>query len=436
MAEDPYERERKKAAARIDRAILSRREVLKRSGLGLMAIGVAPAILAACGGDEDAAAPPASPAEPPPAEPPPAEPPPAEPPPAEPAPPAEPPPAEAPPASGTIDFLSWEGYDVPGAMEAWKAETGVDVNPTYIGAHNDIEARLKASGNAEGFDLITYYQGFKPLYAELGILSPLDESKIPNLANLFPFFASDERNFWIDPDGTRTAVPWTFGSQGIQYDEAVITEAPTSYEVLFDPEYTGKVVVVDDTAGNFATAAHILGFDFGALTREQFDQCVDYLRRLVAQTRGVAPGFGDYTTRLVSGDAVLGFLGWQAVNRFAADAGKDTIRMSFPDEGGISFCDAYAIPPGADNIDTVHAWINEVLDPQVHAAAADSLIGGVTVEAAVQYLSPEVAAFYPYDELDALLAKFPFYNNAPVTSDEFVTFDEAFNAWQEIKAGG
>jgi spermidine/putrescine transport system substrate-binding protein len=401
---DHRDEKKRRLAAEIDRKILSRRELLRRSGIGLVTIGVAPAVLAACGGDEAAAPPPAEPAPAP----------------AEPAPPAEPaappPPAEAPQASGTIDFLSWEGYDLPGPLEAWKQEHGI-------------------TDNAEGFDLITYYQGFKPLYAELGILSPLDESKIPNLANLFPFFASDERNFWVDPDGSRTAVPWTFGSQGIQYDEAVITEPPTTYEILFEPQYEGKVVMVDDTAGNFASAAHILGFDFGALTQEQFDQTADFLRRVVAQTSGVAPSYGDYTTRLVAGDAVLGFLGWQAVNQFAADAGKDTIRMSFPDEGGNSFCDAYAIPPGADNIDTAHAWINEVLEPQVHAAAAEGLIAGVTVEAAVELLPPEVAAFYPYDELDALVAQFPFYNNAPVTSDEFITFEEAFNAWQEIKAG-
>ena len=407
---------------RYERARLSRRELLKRMGLGVVTIGAAPSILAACGGEDEVAAPaPAEPAAPPP--------------PAEPAPPAEPPPAEVPQASGTIDFLSWEGYDLPGPMEAWKADNAVELNPTYIGSHNDIEARLKASGNSEGFDLITYYQGFKPLYAELEILSPIDEAKIPNLAGLFPLFASDERNFWIDPDGTRTGVPWTFGSQGIQYDEAVIAEPPTSYDILFEPQYTGKVLVVDDAAGNFAQAAHILGLDASALTQADFETVVDWLRQLVAQTAGVAPSFGDYTTRLVSGDAVLGFLGWQAVNRFAADAGKDSIRMSFPDEGGISFCDSYAIPPGADNVDTVHAWINQVLEPETHAAVAESLVAGVTGAGAVEFLPPQIAAFYPYDELDALLENFPFFNNAPVSSNEFVTFDRVQNTWQEIKAG-
>jgi spermidine/putrescine-binding protein len=424
---DEIEQRVEAAVARYRREQLSRREALRRLGIGVFTVGAVPSILAACGGEEEAAEP-SEPAAPPPADT-------AEP--AETGVPAETgaPPAAAPEATGTIDFLSWEGYDVPGPMEAWKAETGVTVNPTYIGSHNDIEAKLKASDNAEGFDLITYYQGFKPLYAELGILSPLDESKIPNIAGMFPFFASDERNFWVDPDGTRTGVPWTWGSQGIQYDEAVIAEPPTTWDLLLEPDNKGKVVVVDDTAGNYALASHISGYDVSQLTDEQFEEVSDYLRQVIAQTKGVAPSYGDYTTRLVQGEAVLGFLGWQAVNRFAADAGKDTIKMSFPDEGGISFCDSYAIPPGSDNVDTSHAWINEVLNPETHAAAAESLIAGVTVEAAVDFLSPEVAAFYPYDELDALLAKFPFYNNAPVESDEFVTFERMQERWNELKAG-
>jgi spermidine/putrescine transport system substrate-binding protein len=411
---------------RYEQALLSRRELLRKAGLGVVVLGAGPTLLAACGGGSESSAPEA-------------------PPPATEAPATEPattaagttaaPAAEVPQASGTIDFLSWEGYDLPGPMEAWKKENKVTLKPTYIGNHNDIEAKLKASDNAEGYDLITYYQGFKPLYSSLEILSPIDEAKLPNISGLFPFFGSDERNFWLDPDGTRTGVPWTFGSQGIQYDSAVIKDPPTSTDILFDPKYKGKVVVVDDTAGNFALAAHLNGLDPGALTQDGFEQCKDLLHRVIAQTKGVAPSYGDYTTRFVSGDAVLGFLGWQAVNRFAADAGKNSIRMSFPDEGGISFCDSYAIPPGADNVDTVHAWINEVLDPHVHAAAAESLVAGVTVEAAVQYLSDEIAAFYPYDKLDELVANFPFYNNPPVESDEFVTFEQASDAWQELKSG-
>ena len=76
------------------------------------------------------------------------------------------------------------------SVEAWKKENGVEIRATYIGNHDDIQAKI-ASGGAEGADLITYYQGYKPLYSELGILHAIDESKLPNLAGLFPFWLTD-----------------------------------------------------------------------------------------------------------------------------------------------------------------------------------------------------------------------------------------------------
>ena len=80
------------------------------------------------------------------------------------------------------------------------------------------------------------------------------------------------------------------------------------------------------------------------------------------------------------------------MNTFAAAAGKDTVKTVVPKEGGFSFCDAYAIPEGADNADTTYAWINEALDPKVNADAAVELVGGVTVRGRAELLDKRRAA--------------------------------------------
>ena len=163
----PEERKRREAAARIDRALLSRREMLRRMGLGVVTIGAAPAILAACGGEEEAAAPPRrrpsrprrrrpSPPAPPPAEPAPTR--------------RARTPAEAPPASGPLDYLSWEGYDVPvEAMEAWKAENGVEIRASYIGNHDDIQ----------GEDRLRWRGGRRPDHVLPGLQAPLLRARHP-----------------------------------------------------------------------------------------------------------------------------------------------------------------------------------------------------------------------------------------------------------------
>jgi spermidine/putrescine transport system substrate-binding protein len=387
---------------------LDRRELLKR-GLVVASIGAVPSFLAACGGDDDdggdAAAPTATQAQETPA---------------------------VPPASGTVDYLSWEGYDIPDATQAWRDENGVEFKSTYIGNHDDIQAKIAAGGGS--YDLITYYQGYKPLYQELGILSPIDITKIPNIENEFPYFQSDVGNFWIDADGTWTGVPWTFGSIGITWDDEALPGGLTSWYDLLDPKFENKIGLPDDPVGSFTLAAHTLGYDPAMVTQDQKQEIVDLLTQIVQHARSVAASFGDMTTQLVNGDIVACWQGWAAMNSFAADAGKTTVKTIVPEEGSFSFCDLYAVPTTADNVDTVYSYLNNVLEPEVNAAAAEFLVGGVTVEGAVEFLDEETKSLYPYEDLDGLLERAPFYNNPPVESDEFVTYEEWIDTWQEVKA--
>lgn len=388
---------------------VARRDFLRRTGIAVVTIGATPSILAACGSDDDGTGgspTPATGASP-----------------------------EAPDATGTLNFLSWEGYDIPvDSMNAWREEQGIEVNPTYIANHDEIQAKIKGGGQAAGYDLITYYQGYMPLYTELEILTPLDENKLPNLSGLFPFWGSDVSNFWINPAGERIGVPWTWGSIGLTYNAAEVDEMSSWYDLL-DPSLTGKVATVDDPAGNFNLCCKMLDLQSNEVPKDRLPDIVDLMSQFVAQGRGVSPTFGDMTSKLVSGDAVACFHGWAAMNTFAADQGVDTIQTNIPDEGSHSFCDAYAIPPTAENPDAALAWINESISAEVNAEAAEYLVGGVTVEGSVDLLNKATRDLYPYEDLDGLLELAPLAINAPSESDEFITFPEWNEAFQEIKAG-
>ena len=384
----------------------SRRLFLQRAGLITLTVGAGPTLLAACGDDDDDDT----------------------------AETAAQGPAKAPAASGRVDFLSWEGYDIPDPLKSWKTQNDVTVKATYIGNHDEIQTKLKAGGAGAGYDIITYYQGYKPLYQELDILEPLDDQKLPNLKNLFPYFASKEGNFWVDADGTRTGVPWTWGSIGITIDGRRVKSMPTSWFDLLEPQFKGKVAIPDDPTGAWALAAHISGFDPSETSKDDGEKVFDLLSQVAAQSTGISPSFGDATTKMTAGDADVCWQGWAAMNEFAAAEGVDSFETQVPKEGSFSFCDAYALPSGADNADTALAWMNESLDPKVNADAAVILVGGVTVADAVPQLPKNIASLYEYDKLDELLDRSPFYNNPPLESDEFVTFEEVQKRWQEIKA--
>jgi spermidine/putrescine transport system substrate-binding protein len=389
----------------LEHARMSRRLLLRRGGAAALGLGLMPSLLAACGGGDDGD-------------------------------------AAAPEASGTIDYLSWTGYDVPDPMKAWKQANSVNVKPTYIGNHDDIQAKIKAGGGA--FDLITYYQGYKDLYTELEILSTIDTDKIPNIDGLFSVFREpDQRNLWIEEDGDWTGVPWTWGSIGITWDDAKLPGGLSSWDDLLDPKFKGKIAMVNDPLGAFTLTAHILQKDPAASPKDEYAEIRDYLTKMVAQARTVSPGFTEMTKALVDGEAVACFQGWAYQNYLAAQAGNKTVKTKTPEEGAFSFCDLYAIPSTTDNADTVHAWINEALDPGRNARIAEYLVAAVTVEASVDMINADTKALYPYDDLELgdttgerltrLFELAPFYGNPPIESDEFVTFSEMQEGWEEIK---
>jgi putative spermidine/putrescine transport system substrate-binding protein/spermidine/putrescine transport system substrate-binding protein len=319
-------------------------------------------------------------------------------------------------------------------MKAWKEANGVELQSTYMGSHDDIQAKI-LGGGGEGLDLITYGSSYKQLYRKLKILTPIDESKIPNLKNLLPFFASDIQNIWVEPDGTRTGVPADWGAIGISYDSSVIKDPPTSYDILFDPKFTGKIGMPDDPLGAYGQAARVLGLDSSRMTEGDFKTVTEWLKALAKQTKGISPSYGDVSTRFIAGDIVLSFMGWAAYKPFAAQAGKHTIETVWPKNGGgLAFSNAWAISPGADNVDTVHAWINETLRPEVNAAMAAFLVGGVVVEGAHALLDPTTASLYSYDDLEAFFALAPLQQDPPLESTEFVTRQRVLAAWQEVKS--
>jgi spermidine/putrescine-binding protein len=216
------------------------------------------------------------------------------------------PPTQAPTAAptqgavgGNLDFLSWEGYDLPDIMTSWLGTNAVTLVPTYPSNHDEIQAKLLGGGGG-GIDIYTYYQGYKDFYTQLEIMTPIDESRIPNLSGVFDFFKSDVGNYWINSAGQRTGVPWTWSINALTYDSARVAE-PTSYHELLDPKNSGRITVADDPLGAFTIGALIFGYDVTTLTPAQQTEVAEFLGDVLGQAKTVSPSYGDATTLLTSG---------------------------------------------------------------------------------------------------------------------------------------
>jgi spermidine/putrescine-binding protein len=318
----------------------------------------------------------------------------------------------------TVTLVGWEGYDKP--LEGYLKANNITLDPTYIGDSNQIISKL-TSGGVGRVDLVTPNVTYVPLLVKLNTLAAVDESKVPNLKNVHPFFLGNPS---IRIDGKLYAVPYVWGGVPMMYDPGAIKE-PKSWSDVLKSEYKGKVSMLDNL-NNIQLAARVVT-DAKVptrLTHQQLKDAVDFLIKVKGQTRVLATSYGDLADALARGEAVITFNGWEVVVKKAADKGKK-VAYTYPKEGTFGWMDCYCIVQDAPNSDVAHALANEALSEPVQLKAGEGELLGILNTDAIKKLPAEARALYPYDDLEGFSKKVGFFPVAPLKAEgDIATFDD------------
>ena len=335
-------------------------------------------------------------------------------------------------AATDITFLGWEGYDAGLFVDSYLADNDINLNTTYIGNNDEIVSKL-VSGGVGTIDIVTPYMGYIPMMVAADILQPIDESKVPNLSKIHPFFVNDPN---IIVDGVRYGVPFTWGCAPMMYNTKVVSSTPESWADLFKPEYKGKVGMMDDPLGNIMLAA-VIATDAEvatSLTKKQLDDAINYLISLKSIIRLNTPSWGDLADALARGDVVITFSGWETLKKFCVDKGADHIDYVYPKEGTFAWLDTFSIAKDAPNADIDHKLCDMIVDVPAQLMIGDEFIQGITNSDAIAQLGVS-KDYYPYDNLDALADRATFFAFPPLEEGSGkTTFNEWLEAYERFKA--
>lgn len=327
-------------------------------------------------------------------------------------------------ASGTVKMLVWEGYDSP---DAFAALEGITIEPGYLAGNEDSITKTQPEG---AFDLLTIFQGMVDPLLKLGRLQPIDTSQLQNYGELYPFFR-DSPSF--RRDGNVYAVPYTWGSMEVLYD-ADNTEAPKSFDDLMKPELTGKIAMVDDAYAAITTFARYAGFDdANHLTSDQLDTVMALLMSFKPQLLAIAPSYGELPAMFSRREILVSVPDWAPTAIGAAESGVN-VKSTIPEEGGLSFVDAWMLVTGAENPDGALAAIDQAISADAQAVIGEGTWLGIVNPNGVAKMNPTMAGAYRYDEIDDVFARAPLYSGVPIEPGEFTTFDEWLSRWTDFKA--
>jgi spermidine/putrescine-binding protein len=336
-------------------------------------------------------------------------------------------------AAGAVSMFGWQDYDAGLRVGDFLQREGIEVSFTPIGNNDEIISRLSAGGAGQ-IDIVTPYMGYIPFMVAAELLEPIDESLVPNLANVPEVFRNDSN---VIVNGTRYSVPFTWGSGPMAYDPAVIPTAPESWMDIFKPEYKGKVGMMDDPIGNQMLAA-ILATDAEVptmLTADQLDQATEFLIKLKKDAvRQMAVSWGELANALARSEVVITFSGGEFLKKFAADAGKQ-IEFTYPKEGTFAWLDSYCVAKGAPNIEAAHKCANQALDVAGQVAFGEKTFQAIVVREAIDQLQPSTRSLYPYDNLAEFEQKAKFFPMPPLEPDgKHASYTDWQAAYQKFKA--
>lgn len=335
-------------------------------------------------------------------------------------------------ADEVMHLFNWNNSLSSQTIERFEARCHCKVALSYYGTMEEALAKLTAG--AKGFDVIGPSNYGIPPLVKLGLVRPLDKSRLHNLGNIDRAFADTP----LDP-GNKYSVPYDFTVTLVAYNEAKVRELgidPTSWSAVFDPQVLarvkGRVTVLDDPREVIAAALRYNGFS-GNSARP------DELAKAVATIKAAKPYWAAFNSQSYIKELTVGNI-WLALgysnDAFQARVDARATRRAFAigyalqREGNGMTADSFVIHAQAPRPDLAHEFIDFMLEGRNAAEITNAIGAGNPNAAARPFIDPEllkIAAIHPSPEQAKSL-------------EQLVDLDAATRrawnrAWTEIKAG-
>jgi spermidine/putrescine-binding protein len=248
--------------------------------------------------------------------------------------------------SKELNLFVWTEYIPTEWSECFEQVYGVKINHDEYSSNEEMYAKLSAGGST--YDLVQPTDYIVGLMIRQGLLQKIDKSKLPMSS-----FDPNYLNLPFDP-GNDYTIPYQAGVDAIIYNADKVTTPPASFADLWNPEYAGRMVFLDDSRVVIGMTLLTLGYDVNTTDPAQLEEAKVKLAELVP---GVKLFDSDSPkTALIAGDVDLGIT-WTG-EAFTAQQEDPAFTFVYPTEGAILWQDNWAMPTGAPHSDAAYAWID------------------------------------------------------------------------------
>jgi spermidine/putrescine-binding protein len=264
----------------------------------------------------------------------------------------------------TLTAIVWEGYTDASFADVFEQQTGCAVKATYAGSSDEMFAKFRA-GRGKTYDVISASGDITERLYKADLVQPIAPSRLTNYDSIFSPFQQAK---WNSFDGKPYGVSFAWGPNVLVYDTTKV-KAPTSWDVLFDPQYAGKITLPDNPM-TIADVALWLGkpnpYDLSEADLAEVKAKLEELRPNIRKFWTTA---GELANLFQSGEVVLAHA-WPLTYTQLHEAGFPIGSVS-PKGKLTGWTDSWMIAKNSPHTDTAYQWIDFILSGEGQKGVMD-----------------------------------------------------------------
>ncbi|WNJ95163.1 extracellular solute-binding protein [Vibrio ruber] len=281
----------------------------------------------------------------------------------------------------TLYFYNWSEYIPSEILQEFTKETGIKVIYSTYESNETMYAKLKTQGS--GYDLVVPSTYFVSKMRKEGMLQPIDKSMLSHFDGLDPNYLNKS----FDPNNNYS-IPYIWGATGIGVNTDMVNKSSLHrWDDLWDPQWKGQLLLMDDAREVFHIALTKLGYSPNTTNPDEIKAAYEALKSLVPNVLVFNSDFP--ANPYIAGEVSLGML-WNGSAYMARQEGAP-IDIVWPEKGTIFWMDSLAIPSGAKHVQAAHKMIDFLLRPENAAKIALEIGYPTPVKAAYKLLPSQFA---------------------------------------------
>ena len=255
-----------------------------------------------------------------------------------------------------LNLFSWADNFDPEVIAEFEKQYNCKVNYDVFANNEELLAKIQAGGAQ--YDVIQPSDYMVATMLKLDLLEKMNMDNIPNAKNIVSTLkARFYFHYW------ENSVFYTWGITGIAYNKNYVKDIPDSWEDLWNPEYAGRLILLNDSRETIGMALKKNGFSNNSTDPAQVEKAFQDLKALAPNV--LAFDTDTIKQKFIAEEAWIGTM-WTGDASYTL---KDNPNIGFvvPKEGATIWADTFAIPKGAKHKELAEKFINFIYDPKISA---------------------------------------------------------------------